>query len=277
MIVTLWGVRGSLPFSSKLHIQYGSNTSCVSLSSIENRILIFDAGTGLYGFGNTLLDDDSDIYILISHLHWDHIQALPFFKPFYQQNRRIFIVSQNPEETSRYIHDQMDGVRFPLRYSDLVSPPIYLDFDVFNQWRSEGIDVSTQWNNHPGKTISYKVVHNKKSFVYCTDNELPYPYNTNSDKTMMSRFCEKADLVVHDSQYVHDDYPEKKGWGHSVVDSVLEMALLGSVKQIVLFHHDPDRTDAELGAVEAYCQKWIKTSQCSLLCTCAQEGHQFTL
>ncbi len=89
--VEFWGVRGSLPTPGPDTVRYGGNTSCVSLAFGTGEHLILDAGTGIRRLGEALSVEDGDLFILISHRHWDHIQGFPFFAPLYQENRRIYM------------------------------------------------------------------------------------------------------------------------------------------------------------------------------------------
>ena len=82
-----WGVRGSVPSPGPKTAKYGGNTSCISITA-NNKVLILDAGTGIRNLGTSLLSKpELEIFVIITHSHWDHIQGFPFFKPIYQPER----------------------------------------------------------------------------------------------------------------------------------------------------------------------------------------------
>ena len=111
-----WGVRGSIPTVLSPSTRIGSNTPCLSLE-LENTHIILDAGTGLYKCGEYLLNHPKKIVFLMSHYHWDHIQGLPYFYPFYRLNYYIDITSSHPYNINSILEDLFDGIKFPIKLS----------------------------------------------------------------------------------------------------------------------------------------------------------------
>ena len=121
MTIKFWGVRGSIPSPGPSTVRYGGNTPCVSIDLGGDKTLILDAGTGIRELGKTLALRNTDIFILVSHIHWDHIQGFPFFIPIYQQNRTIYMFPLQDGTIFCSLIEQMDGAHFRLSPEDLPS------------------------------------------------------------------------------------------------------------------------------------------------------------
>jgi phosphoribosyl 1,2-cyclic phosphodiesterase len=138
--------------------------------------------------------------------------------------------------------------------------------------RARGFNISKLALNHPGGSFGYKVEHDGRTFVHLTDNELepPYPKTTGWDGFI--QFCWQADVLVHDAQYVQADMVQKHGWGHSLVPQVCELAVRAEVKHLVLYHHDPDRSDRDLDDIQDYTRGKLAEHDPPIRCTVAREG-----
>jgi phosphoribosyl 1,2-cyclic phosphodiesterase len=259
MTIKFWGVRGSIPSPGAFTVRYGGNTSCVSIDPGTDKILVLDAGTGIRELGKTLTGSDTDLYILLSHSHWDHIQGFPFFAPIYQSDKKIFMVPLlYGEEVLFSLVKHMDGASFPVAPVNLPSEIQCIKLDPINFMQEHGINISQVSTNHPGGGYGYRIVNDGRSVVYLTDNELDPPYNRVTEYNEFVRFCASADLLIHDAQYLDEDMPYKHGWGHSLVQQACELAGAADVKHLVLFHHDPDKTDSELDALQEDARSWFK-------------------
>lgn len=272
MRIKFWGVRGSIPSPGASTVKYGGNTSCVSVD-IGAKTLILDAGSGIKVLGTELRKNNSDIFVLVSHKHWDHIQGFPFFAPLYQKNRRIFVI-QTPHEKRRLcgLIYQMDGAHFPVKAEDLPSDYVCIEENIAEFLAEHGFHVTTVETNHPGGGNGYRIKGGSGSMVYLTDNELDPPYTKATEFEGFVNFCHGANVLIHDAQYIEEDMPEKHGWGHSMVNQAIDLAVAAEVKHLVLYHHDPDRTDAELDAIEKDAQRRISSISQSLQCTVGYEG-----
>ena len=269
MTVNFWGVRGSVPSPGASTVRYGGNTSCVSVD-FGDKVLVLDAGTGIRRLGKALRERPNvEIYMLVSHVHWDHIQGFPFFEPIYNGDHDVFLFLDTRGQSSLCaLIDQMDGVHFPVTADNLPAGVKCIANDEVSYLRGEGFDIARVNTNHPGGGHGYRINHGGKSFVYLTDNELAPPYPKENEVEAFATFCEGADALVHDAQYRIDDMPKKLGWGHSTFDQACDLAKLAKVRELVLFHHDPDRTDDELDAIGKRAQELLGDE---LRCTVADE------
>lgn len=256
MKVEFFGVRGSVPSPGPETQLYGGNTSCVSVQSKTGTRVILDSGTGIIKLGDILLRQTSDINILLTHNHWDHIQGFPFFKPIYQANRVINIYpGQVDTDDKDAILKQMSGSYFPVKYNEL---PSNINLDTERTKASSffigDILIRTKPLNHPDGGSAYVLEVDGKKIAYVTDNELVPPGKQKTSFSQWISFVEDADVLIHDGQYVDEELDEKSGWGHSSVNHVARLAKNGKVKQLVLISHDPTRTDTQLQLIETSLQ-----------------------
>jgi len=273
MTIRFWGVRGSIPSPGEATVKYGGNTPCVSVEMGDGRILVLDAGTGIRLCGKYLLSRDLLIYVLLTHEHWDHIQGFPFFAPIYEKNRRlvIFPVERGMDMFCSLV-DQMDGAHFPVTYEQLPSIHECTQTDAIQYLTEQGIDISKTRTNHPGKCFGYRIQKNGKSMVFMPDNELNPPSTRWATLKQLADFCRGADVLIHDAQFTAADMPHKRGWGHSLVSDACELAAAAEVKQLVLYHHDPERTDAEIDAILLEARKWFAENAARTQVTAGREG-----
>jgi ribonuclease BN (tRNA processing enzyme) len=210
--------------------------------------LIIDCGTGIRKLGLKLLKEQEvpEIPIFVTHVHWDHIQGLPFFLPIYMPRFKLRFLGAKESFGRLYstLYDQMDGYVFPAKLQEVQSDINYQVVDdegfTFGDMHCDIIR-----NNHPVPTYGLKIQDNGKTFCFLTDNEL------NIDKPQTScqdfvKFCQGTDLLIHDAQYTEDDMKRTRGWGHSTFLEVIKLAEDAGVKNLGFFHHEPERTDDQL-------------------------------
>jgi phosphoribosyl 1,2-cyclic phosphodiesterase len=235
--------------------------------------MVLDAGTGIRTLGENLAAKDKDIFVLLSHAHWDHIQGFPFFAPLYQPHRQIFVL---PTRTGHTLWcptlEQIDGLHFPVTLEDLPARVLCLMEQGLEVFQERGCRLSWIATNHPGRGTGYRIEHAGRSVVYLTDNELEPPYAKATHFDEFTEFCRHTDVLIHDAQYVQSDMPAKHGWGHSLVQQACQLAVAAEVKHLILFHHDPVRTDDELDAIQEETRAWIYTHNRHMQCTVAYEG-----
>jgi phosphoribosyl 1,2-cyclic phosphodiesterase len=274
MQVTFFGVRGSCPAPGSDFIRYGGNTACVHVSLDDNTDIILDAGTGIINLGQKLVKQTNDIHLLLSHNHWDHIQGFPFFAPIYQPQRNIFITpGQITFDAHHAILEQMSGSYFPVDYKTLPSNiQVVSQPEGVKSWKIAEAKISRLAINHPGSGSSFCIEADGKKVAYITDNELYPPNNKNTDFLDWVEFSRDADLIIHDSQYMIADMPAKSGWGHSVAEEAVKLAMGSQSKRMALYSHDYIRTDDEIDAIESYCQEIIKIGGADLELFAAAEG-----
>jgi phosphoribosyl 1,2-cyclic phosphodiesterase len=280
MIITFYGVRGSAATPGPLTVKYGGNTSCVHIKLEKGNDLVLDAGSGLRLLGHRLAKKSSPIDILLSHCHWDHIQGYPFFDPIYQPDRviNVYVSVESGSKMLNSMFVQMDGTHFPVRAEDLpsIATPKFKGIES-ELYERNGISVVRQPLNHPGGGVAYRIEDNGVRCAYVPDNELDPPNMPATRYDQWVNYLHGVDLLIHDAQYTQDDMPHKHGWGHTLISQVRQLATDAEVGTLVMFHHDPDRTDAELDEIQIETDRYLKPMRAPTRCVCAAEGMQITL
>ena len=258
--IKFWGVRGSIPTPGPRTNRYGGNTPCLELNYDGENFFILDAGSGIREFGQYLMTLGKPIksHIFISHMHWDHIQGIPFFTPaFIPGNEFMFHGAQEADlKLEDILADQMNPVNFPVQIDEMASTFKFQEM-YEGTYTIEGVKMETMYLNHPGYALGYKFYINDKSVVYISDNEpyLVYPNTSqdsdNPDETKIVEdnnlrlidFIRDSHILIHDAQYTPEEYKTKYQWGHSPYDYTVKVALEANVNTLVLFHHDPLHDD----------------------------------
>jgi len=277
--VEFWGVRGSVPSPGPTTNRYGGNTSCVSITA-DNKILILDAGTGIRNLGSAIISKpDLEIFVIVTHSHWDHIQGFPFFTPIYQPNRPVhmFPTLHKKNVVLASLIDQMDGAHFPITPDQVPSNFNFVTENPLEFLESNGFHLEMVPMNHPGKAFGYKITIDDKIICYFTDNEIDPPYEKSIELNELTNQCRNADILIHDAQYTEDDMPLKHGWGHSLISQVTELGKSAEVKNLVYYHHDPERTDDLLDKELEKAAKTLKENGSSVQPYFAYEGLKLTL
>jgi phosphoribosyl 1,2-cyclic phosphodiesterase len=246
MRITFHGVRGSTPCHGDETARYGGNTSCVSLSVDGHDPLLFDLGTGLRYFG--LGWDDRRVFrgsCLLSHLHWDHVQGLPFFTPLLDQGAHLDVYAPLQEDGSSPSAPLRDSIGPPLFPIGLDALPGTIDVHGRGdeEWSIGGLRVTSRFIPHVGNTLGYRVEHQGASVAYLSDHQ-----QTGVSEFELSdgaaELCEGVDVLIHDAQYTLEEFMRKSDWGHCTIEYALWVAHTCRVKTLVLFHHDPMHDDA---------------------------------
>lgn len=250
-----WGVRGTLPVPGPDSVRYGGNTNCVTLELPSRILFVFDAGTGIKALSDALLAEKRSpvvARIFISHPHWDHINALPFFVPLYQQGNKFEILGCSHAGVSmeKMLSAQMDGVYFPVTTQEFAADVRYRDLNE-GMHMVDGIEVEALLLKHPGHCLGYRVNCNGQNICYVSDNEL-YPrdsaYFDAQFHERLIEFIRGAKFVIADSTYTDEEYRPKMHWGHSPVSEVAAIAHEAGVETLCLYHHDPDQRDEQIDA-----------------------------
>ena len=266
LIVSFWGVRGTLPVSRPDARRYGGNTLCVSVDFPDGRLFVFDAGTGIRALSDALLAAGRtrlDARVLISHPHWDHINALPFFVPFYMQGNRFEVCGPTHGDITMrgLINAQMDGVYFPITTREFAADVQYRDL-AEGTYDIGGVAVRTMLLSHPGNCLGYRLEYAGRSLCYVTDNELypaDSPYRSEEYAERLVEFCRDADVLITDCTFADADYPRFIHWGHSSVSQVAELGWRARVRALNLVHHDPGQNDDAIDAKLAAVETWLAT------------------
>ena len=242
--MTFYGVRGSCPCPSESNRRYGGNTACVALTNGAEPPIIFDLGTGLRAFGETQpLDGSFRGTALVTHIHWDHIQGLPFFPPADRQGARFDVFG--PEQDEGTLTELIDGLMrppyFPVTYSELRGEIVFHEV-LKDELFIGSATVLVRPVPHIGPTVGYRVEWGGSVVTYISDHQGPPPgVDTVADS--VAELAMGTDVLIHDAQYTPLEYQEKGHWGHCTVDYAIRVAEDAHAKKLVLFHHDPSHGD----------------------------------
>ncbi|MCX7634855.1 MAG: MBL fold metallo-hydrolase, partial [Syntrophales bacterium] len=246
----------SLPFS--VRGGYGGNTSCMEIRGGGEEYVLCDAGTGLRDFGRTVTGKTTAVYnILLSHLHWDHIQGFPFFTPAYVPGNVIHIFGLHPRQQESFVTQQ----RAPFFPVPLQATVAHMDFTVLETgvaYNLGGHGVQCIKQVHPGDSFGYAFSAHGKKIVYSTDSE--HHGDIKETNPAFIDFIRGADLLIYDAQYNFLEASEtKKNWGHSNNILAVEIAVTGEVKRLCLFHHEHTYGDDELDRLAAETEAYLKS------------------
>lgn len=279
MRVRFWGVRGSIPTPGPSTVRYGGNTVCLEVRLTDGTCIVLDAGTGLRELGKSLAAEHyrDRIHMFITHGHWDHILGLPFFGPVYAKDTTIMLHPTTQRGISGMRTPIMfDTAHFPVAFHEL--PATIELFEDLGVHRIGSATVRHIELNHPGGATGFRIDDaDGTSVVYLTDNELAPPGEPKTTVEDLAKFSDGATLLVHDAQYLAGDMPAKRGWGHSTVNEVLELARLASCETIALHHHDPDRDDQQLDAIGELAAAWVAANAPGMASVVAREGLDLVL
>ncbi|HEX6534199.1 MAG TPA: MBL fold metallo-hydrolase [Gemmatimonadaceae bacterium] len=259
-----WGTRGSVPTPGASTVRYGGNTPCVEVRTPDGSLVILDAGTGIRELGRDLVERaggapiTGDIFL--SHAHWDHIQGLPFFAPVFQRGNhfRIWSAASLAGHVDRAVREQMSPTVFPVTFDELEATVEFRSLGDTHEGR--GYTLATHPVRHPGGALGYRLGNGngpRGGLVYISDNELGETDEYASApgwRDALVEFARGASLLVHDTMYTEEEYDAHRGWGHSHYADAVALALDAGVERLVLFHHNPDRHDAELDRQVAECR-----------------------
>ncbi len=295
MKIVFWGVRGSLPaplsnaemrekirnalkgakglnLSDDSEIEkyverlqfcekstVGGNTSCVEVRGKET-LIILDAGSGLRNLGTSLLarnlaTNDTDIHILISHTHWDHIMGFPFFAPAFIPSNRIFIYGCHSNMKERFLN-LFHHHHFPINLEALRAEVNFVYFSEQEQIEIGEFKISSMPLHHPGISYAYRISDGKASLIYATDGE--YRDLTEDALESYLKFFGNSQLIIFDSQFTLEETMRKEGWGHSSSLVGVDFALKSNIERLALYHHEPSYDDCKLKEITDKTKRYFK-------------------
>jgi phosphoribosyl 1,2-cyclic phosphodiesterase len=274
MQITFWGVRGSYPVPGAATVRYGGQTSCVEVRSSSGECIIVDAGTGMRALGNKLAVEAAgqprNHHVLLSHVHWDHIQGLPFFSPAYVPGTKISVYAllTAADELNQVIGGITRHEFFPMPLSAV---PANFDFHqvepgidfVIGEFRITPIAL-----NHPFGSVGYRIDGDGVSWAYVSDTapfdqvlhkqhflKGPEPLST-ADTTALAAMraalvqrLKGVDTVVYDTHFLPEEYAKFPHYGHSTPDQAIEICAEAMVRRLVLYHHAPAHSDDQMDQI----------------------------
>lgn len=250
MYLRFWGVRGSTPTPARQNLRYGGNTPCLELRTREGNLFILDCGTGFRQLGKALRKEFGrkpiKARVFLTHYHWDHIQGIPFFTPLYDERNQFLFHGyhfQN-ESVRQALEGQMSDPYFPVDMGTMAAHRHFFEISE-EKIAYDDLTIMSKRLNHPQGCLGYRIECDGKVLVYATDNE---PGNHQGDKNVR-RLAEGADVLIYDAQYTPEEMKAHRRWGHSHWKEGVRIANECKVKKLILFHHDPDRSDGEVDRI----------------------------
>lgn len=252
--VKFWGVRGSVPVSGRSTCEYGGNTSCLEVRC-GDRILMLDAGSGAFLFGESLNDQEiGEVDVLFTHCHYDHIEGAPFFAPVHRCDWKIRYWSGHmfgTMTTAEMIKTYMRRPYFPVGPEIFCADASYHDFKPGSVLDlGDGIIVKTTSLNHPDGAVGYRVEFDGRSICYVTDME-----HTDETPKGLRDLVQDAGVLIYDAMYDDDEFKKYKGFGHSTWQEGVRLSDRAGVDQYVAFHHQPSHEDRKLDEISLKLEK----------------------
>jgi phosphoribosyl 1,2-cyclic phosphodiesterase len=231
-------------------MEFGGNTSCVTVSA-GDQLIVLDAGTGLFRLGRDLAKKSlPGATMLLSHSHTDHIVGFPFFAPAWNGKFALTVMAGHLNDQGgvrSVIADSMRDPVFPVQLQHMGAHIKFQDFPAGEHFRlGSDVMIRTTTLNHPNGATAYRIEAEGKSVCYVTDTE--HKPGTPDEKVL--ELVRGTDLMIYDSTYTDEEFPTHIGWGHSTWQEALRVGKLAGVKQVALFHHDPDHNDDFMTEIE---------------------------
>ncbi len=245
----------------------------MALEASGHEPIVLDLGTGLRFWGETL---DPGVPFtgsaLLTHIHWDHVQGLPFFSPVLQPGARFDVYGPpQPDEGSleQAFNELMRPPFFPVKTADLLG-----DIKFHDVWDADleldGAKVKVRPVPHVGLTNGYRVEMGGAVVAYLSDHQMPLDGSHDVSDAVLE-LCDGASLLIHDAQYTADEFPAKSNWGHCTVDYAVHVAATAGASRLALFHHDPTHDDVRIDGILADAQRLAERTGVAEV-VAAQEG-----
>jgi phosphoribosyl 1,2-cyclic phosphodiesterase len=298
MQVLFWGTRGSVPTPGPSTVRYGGNTACVEVRTGSGTLFILDCGTGIRELGLQLLGQGGPVsgHILLGHTHWDHISGFPFFTPAFKAGNSFKIYGARDLDRSlqSVLAGQMHHTYFPVPLGNLRADLRFEELDE-GEFRMADMLVRTHYLNHTSVCMGYRLEADGVAVAYITDHE---PYALSEVRSGRSapeigrglrgepmhpgdrrliEFVRGVDLLIQDTQYTPEEYPERRGWGHGSADYVTDVAVAAGARRLALFHHEPTHPDEQVDQMVQYCCDRARQAGADLEIFAAAERMHLTL
>lgn len=258
MRVHLLGVRGSTPTPGEAFARHGGHTSCVAIELDDGRIpLVLDAGTGLRSLGALLGGGPFRGTLLLGHLHWDHTHGLPFSAAVDHpaSQVRVFAPVEPGQTVDELLGMAMSPPSFPIGPGELRGDWSWSGLTEGHH-SMEGLDVLAREIPHKGgRTFGFRVSDGRHAVAYLSDH-MPQALGSGPDglgarHDAALTLADDVDVLIHDAQYTAEELPTRGAFGHSAAEYAVSLGQAAGARRVVLFHHDPARTDDQIDAIVA--------------------------
>ena len=245
MLIRFWGVRGSISAPGAATIRYGGNTPCLEVRGDGGELFVLDAGYGVVGLGEQLMaerpPEGQTVHLVLTHLHWDHIQGLPFFAPIYVPGNHLIIHSVS-EKTARVAMERLfTSVYSPIKGVENLGATISYE-PVGERIQLGAFELRPVILDHVVPTMGFRIAEGKSVVCHATDHEGGHAA---SDERLVA-VARGADVLIHDAQFTPEEHERYRGWGHSDTVAAVRNALAAGARRLALFHYDPTHTDANV-------------------------------
>ncbi len=279
MEIRFWGTRGSIPAPGPSTLEFGSNTTCLEVVLRSGRRIVIDGGTGIRLLGEHLKTKVATVrlHLLLTHNHWDHLIGLPFFFPIYREDSEIRIDGWPLafQALKRVFDDHMGDGFFPVAFEQLKAHITFVNKIARTPQVLDDVQIEALPLNHPQGCLGFRFQEEGQTLVFITDNELGLDGGYRFPDFV--KFAKDADLLIHDAQYLPEEMPFHRGWGHSSFEEAVRLALEAGVKTLLLTHHDPSRTDEQVRKILDRAKKMAAASGEKLTVDGAREGDVINL
>ena len=251
----------SLPFSVKG--AFGGNTTCIEVRTDAEDLIIIDAGSGIRNLGQELMALDFGqgrglAHILFTHTHWDHIQGIPFFVPFFIPGN-VFNIYSPIENIRERLYYQQDAEHFPITLDYMQATKLFHIVQPDREFYINDAKITSKAMPHPGGAYGYRIENNGKVFVYTSDCEFNIEAIDQIDRYY--EFFREADVLIFDTQYTFEESIDKMDYGHSHASIAIDIAVKAGAKKLVLFHHEPNYNDGKLENVLINARSYMNFSR----------------
>ncbi|MDP6925364.1 MAG: MBL fold metallo-hydrolase [Candidatus Scalindua sp.] len=267
MKVKFWGVRGSIPIFGPKNTKYGGNTSCIEVNC-DDKTIILDARTGIMPLGLDIMagitaeeNHKKSLYIFFSHVHWDHIQGYPFFRPAFHSEFEIYLYStlQKNIDIESALRSQMNPPFFPIQLQDMSASTNFNNINSGENVQIGNVTVEGIALDHPDNSLGYKITYENKSVAYISDHE-----HTDISHERIVDFLKGTKLVIFDAHYTPEEYSGsdgdggRKGWGHSTWEEAVALCIEAKIDRLALTHHG--REDSGVDRIESEAQSEFRNT-----------------
>jgi phosphoribosyl 1,2-cyclic phosphodiesterase len=279
MEIRFWGTRGSIPSPGPQTLEFGGNTTCVEVTLDSGRRIVIDAGTGIRVLGEQLKTSAATVrmHLLLTHNHWDHLLGLPFFDPIYRADTEILIDGWPLafQALTRVFDDHMGDGFFPVAFDQLKARISFINRLARGPLVLDDVLIEAMPVNHPQGCLGFRFREGNRTLVFITDNELGQDEGRRFRDFV--RFAQDCDLLIHDAQYLPEEMPEHRGWGHSTYEEAVRLAVEAKAKRLILTHHDPGRSDAEVKRILQRARKLVSGKHGAPKIDAARDGATYRL